>query len=148
MFKKAMILGTLFFLLASGFSFAQTAGDVTKELIAAGKVTSDEAKAIEEPVNQMLEQGVTPGRIKETVSRLKSHGLGANELKTSLSSMNDLVKQGKSSRSAGIVVTRAAAQAKKEGLSGADLSDKVQEAAKEAQQEKTRTSNYGTRRYK
>jgi hypothetical protein len=112
-------------------SFNEIKQDLQKNGLLAEEI--DEAKG---PIVEMLEKGATKEEIEKPLLDLSSNGVGGIDFKASADSMNDLVKSGKSPKEAGSVVSDAVAQAKTEGLTGAALADKVNQAAKVMQAQK------------
>lgn len=134
-----MIMGLASFLvLAPAYAVEDTEksfGEIKQELQAKGLASAeiDEAKG---PIVEMLGKGATKDEIVKPALDLSNNGVGGRDLKLSLDSMNDLVKNGKSPLEAGNIVSQAVAQAKTEGLKGAALADKVHQATQAMQAEK------------
>lgn len=116
---------------------ASTVNQLSSELQQSGAVTQNEADAIKPELKNMVEKGASKEELKNVVTELSHKGVKGDDLKKSVRSMNDLVKQGESPKEAGNVVSRAAAQAHEQGLKGKDLAAKVHEAIQQRKTERT-----------
>ena len=114
-----------------------TVSQVTGELAQAGIITPQEAAAIKAPLKNMVKKGARKDELKTAVTGLTQKGVKGDDLKQSVNSMNDLVNAGETPREAGNVVSRAAAQARAQGLKGKDLAAKVHEAVKDRKAQRT-----------
>lgn len=88
------------------------------------------------PIKEMLSKGATKEELKKVMLDLKEKEVTGKDLKESLNSMNDLVKDGESPKKAGNIVAQAAQQAKAQGLKGKELAAKVHEAIKQRKTER------------
>ena len=99
-------------------------------------LTGKEEAAIKGPVDEMVKRGANKDEVRGIVSDMAKKGIRGDDLKSSAEAMNDLVKRGESPKEAGNLVSRAAHQAKAEGLKGRDLADRVHGAVKQTQEAK------------
>lgn len=141
--NRALILGLsciCFLLVCASIARADdadtTVNQVTGELTQAGVVTQQDADAIKAPLKNMIKKGARKQDLKNAVADLSGKGVKGDDLKQSVNSMNDLVNAGETPRDAGNVVSRAAAQARAQGLKGKDLAAKVHEAVRQRKAQK------------
>jgi len=143
MMKKSVVAIMVLFGISLSFSAAlyaqdvdKTAKDLSSEIGKVAGLTENEQKSINNPVKKMLKGGADKDQIKNAVAGLAKDDIRGEDLKSSAESMYELVKSGNSARDAGNIVSKAAHEAKTEGLKGRDLANKVHEAVKKMQAEK------------
>lgn len=135
------VLGCMIFLSAI-LAFADEQGvssslnQLNSELEKGGIFTAAESKSMEKPLKNMLEKGAKKGDLKKVIADLSANGVKGDDLKKTVNTMNDLVNSGESPKEAGNIVSRAAHQAKAEGLKGKDLAARVQAAIQQRKSEK------------
>ena len=114
---------------------AAVAEELSSELQSEGVPEAD-VQGIQKPIKEMLKKGAGKKDIKNAVSDLSKNGVKGKDLKKSVDSMNDLVQDGESPEEAGNIVSKAAKEARAQGLKGRDLAAKVHEAIEQRKQER------------
>lgn len=99
-------------------------------------VPENDIEAVKNPVKELFKRGARKEDVKKAVSQLSQEGVKGRDLKKSMDSMNDLVKNGENPKDAGNIVSKAAHDAKAQGLKGKDLAAKVHEAIQKRKQER------------
>ena len=99
-------------------------------------ISENDITLIQKPVDNMLKQGATRKDIERVIIDLSEKGMKGQNLRNSLTSMNDLITNGENPKNAGNIVSRAAHEAHAQGLKGRDLANKVHEAIQQRKQER------------
>jgi len=99
-------------------------------------ISENDITLVQKPINNMLKQGATRKDIERVIIDLSEKGMKGQNLRNSLTSMNDLITNGENPNNAGNIVSRAAHEAHAQGLKGRDLANKVHEAIQQRKQER------------
>lgn len=121
------------FVFAAENSYTQLVSELKK-----GGITDSEINSMGNSMKNMLTKGANKEDVKTVVIDLVRLGLHGRELKNSVNDMNDLVNAGESPKQAGNIVSKAAHDAKAQGLTGRALAEKVHEAIRQRKQEKAK----------
>ena len=101
-------------------------------------ISEKDINSIQNPINNMLKQGATREDIEKVIGDLSEKGMKGQYLKNSINSMDELINNGENPKDAGNIVSRAAHEARAQGLKGRDLANKVHEAIQQRKQERNR----------
>ena len=131
----------LLWIIGAGSVFAEdnekkdaTLNELSKKFTEAG-VKKDDIKAVNSAAKNLIAKGATRDDIKGFIGSAKKTGLNSEEITASLNVMNELVNEGVKPKAAGNLVSQAAHDAKAKGLTGKDLSAKVQETIEQKKKE-------------
>lgn len=141
--KRTIILGAVLLALSIMLGllplYADEAADsyeILKNELVRNGVSQKEVEGMRGSLKNMIQYGANRDDIKNTVLDLKRKKLSSDEIKNSVDSMGALVKEGENAKEAGNIVSRAAHQAKMQGLKGKDLANKVHDAIRVRKQDK------------
>ncbi len=102
--------------------------ELNKELEQEKVFLPKELKDMDKSLRNAMEHGVTKGDLRAILVDLKKKESNVKDTKKTIDVMVDLIKSGVDPKEAGNIVSRAAHQAKAEGLKGQALAARVHEA--------------------
>lgn len=111
--------------------------NLQSELREEGMSVSD-ISGIKKPVKEMLKKGANKDELRAVLLDLSKNGVKGKDLKSSVDSMDNLIKSGKSPKEAGNIVSEAVHQAQAQGLRGTALADRVHQAVHQMQAQKNK----------
>jgi uncharacterized protein YgfB (UPF0149 family) len=136
--KILSILTITLFCFLSGVSiFAQNSNadtvseQIKNELAKETAVTLQELNNLDYHIKGMLSKGVKEEDVKNVIIDFSNSGLNGNDLQSATSYVNQLIGDGLSPKEATTIVSRAAQEAKAQGLQGADFSARIGEKVKQ-----------------
>ncbi|MDP2922115.1 MAG: hypothetical protein Q8O30_00130 [Candidatus Omnitrophota bacterium] len=107
------------------------AEEIKNELAKQNAITVQEANAMDYHIKGILAKGVKKEDVKNIIIDFSNSGLSGNDLQGAISFANQLISDGEDPREAVNIVSRAAQEAKAQGLTGMEFNARIEEVIKQ-----------------